>query len=145
MNLTKNFTLEELIVSQYASRNGINNTPNEEQVENLKQLCINILQPLRDALGIPLHIDSGFRNFEVNNAVGGAKTSQHTKGQAADVVVPGMTPMDVIRRVVALRLPFDQMIFEYGEWMHISYNEINNRGEILSKTNGVSGYPPLIL
>jgi uncharacterized protein YcbK (DUF882 family) len=145
MNLTKNFTLEELIKSQYASRNGIDNTPNEEQIENLKQLCINILQPLRDALGVPLHIDSGFRNFEINEAIGGAKNSQHTKGQAADVTVSGMTPMDVIKKVVALRLPFDQMIFEYGEWMHVSYNEINNRGEILSKTNGVPGYPVLIL
>ena len=145
MNLTNNFTLEELTASQYASRNGIDNTPNAEQIESLKQLCINILQPLRDALGVPMHIDSGFRNPEVNSAIGGAKTSQHTKGEAADVVVPGMTPMEIIKRIVELKLPFDQMIFEYGQWTHVSYSVNQQRGEVLSKTNGVAGYPPLIV
>jgi uncharacterized protein YcbK (DUF882 family) len=145
MNLTKNFTLEELCHSSWAIRNGIDNKPNDEQIENLTLLCINILQPLRDALGIPMVIDSGFRNFEVNNAVGGAKTSQHTEGKAADVIVPGMAVIDVIRKIAELKLPFDQMIFEYGQWTHISFDKDRQRGRILSKTNEVEGYPPLIL
>ena len=145
MNLTKNFTLEELCHSSYALRWDIDNTPNEEQIENLTQLCTNILQPLRDALGIPMVIDSGFRNHEVNHAVGGSDTSQHTEGKAADVVIPGMSVIDVIRKIAELKLPFDQMIFEYGQWTHVSFDKERQRGQILSKTSGVDGYPPLQL
>lgn len=145
MNLTKDFTYEEMTKSTYAIRHGIDNIPNGEQTENLKQLCINVLQPLRDALEMPMVIDSGFRNYGINNAVGGASTSQHTKGQAADVIIPGMTPMEVIKKIVVLKLPFDQMIFEYGAWTHVSYNIAGNRGQILSKTSDVPGYPPLVV
>jgi zinc D-Ala-D-Ala carboxypeptidase len=145
MNLAKNFTLEELCYSIWAVRNKIDNMPNEEQIENLKLLCENILQPLRDALGLPIHSNSGFRNPEVNLAVGGAKNSQHQEGKADDITVVGMTPMDVIKKIVELKLPFDQLIFEYGQWAHVSFNKEGNRGQLLSKTHDVEGYPELIL
>ena len=149
MELTKNFTLEELTKSGYATEHGIDNTPNAEQIENLQLLATNILQPLRDELGLAVNIDSAFRCLAVNEAVGGVTDplhiSQHTKGQAADIIVPGMTPMEVIKKIVEMKLPFDQLIFEYGEWTHVSFDKDRKRGQILSKTKGVAGYPPLQL
>ena len=81
MNLSKNFSLEEMCRSNTASVRGLPNVPNAEQVKNLQQLCENVLQPLRNHLGKPVVINSGFRTQAVNMAVGGAKNSQHTKGE----------------------------------------------------------------
>jgi len=77
MKLSTNFTLEELTISQTALRNGIDNTPNKEEIENLKRLCINILQPLRDDFELPLVVSSGFRSKELSSLVGSKITSQH--------------------------------------------------------------------
>ena len=147
MDLTENFTLEEMCRSDYAIRHGIDNTPNEEQKENLKLLCENILQPLRNSIGIPLHIDSGFRNYEVNHAIGGAATSQHTEGKAADITTAYYAPRKMASIIVGLGISFDQLILEFDEWVHISYNKDHNRNELLyaTKTGGVTQYAPLQL
>ena len=88
MNLSQNFTLQELIYSDTANAYKINNTPSEPVINNLKALCLNVLQPLRNALGCPIIISSGFRCAELNKCVGGAANSGHLYGQAADFIVP---------------------------------------------------------
>ncbi|WYV98906.1 hypothetical protein [Stenotrophomonas phage CM2] len=86
--------------------------PNEAEVEQLRQLAVHILQPLRDALGKPVIVNSAFRSERVNAAVKGTKTSQHRPGQAADIRVKGMTPLEPCKFIIQLRLPFDQLIEE---------------------------------
>ena len=86
MKLSENFTLEELIRSNAAERMGFDNVPKDEKVvENLRSLCLEVLQPLRDYVGAPVHINSGYRCPELNMAVGGVKNSQHLRGEAADI------------------------------------------------------------
>ena len=86
MKLSENFTLEELIHSNTAERMGIDNVPKDEKVvENLRSLCLEVLQPLRDYVGAPVHINSGYRCPELNMTVGGVKNSQHCRGEAADI------------------------------------------------------------
>ncbi len=120
MKLSKYFTLEEMTVSDYSVRNGIDNTPPDECLENLKDLCVMVLDPLREKLGKPIHVNSGYRNPEVNKAIGGAENSQHKDGQAADIVVDGMTADEVFKVASELML-FDQLIQEFDRWVHISY------------------------
>lgn len=121
MNLSSNFTLDELVFSQIALRKGIDNTPNAEQIGNLQRLCTTLLEPVRTLLGVPLHVDSGFRCGMLNTLVGStAPHSAHLDGLAADVVPKGMqlqTAFDLIR---AGSLPFDQIIVECGAWLHLS-------------------------
>lgn len=94
-------------------------------------LCVELLQPLRNALSVGLYINSGYRCQELNEAVGGVATSQHTTGQAADVYCRRQfTPLDIARMVVALRLPFDQLIL-YPTFVHLSLTDGDNRGQIL--------------
>lgn len=120
MNLTANFTLEELTRSDAAARNGWDNTPNEAEIENLKRLAM-LLQQVKTALGgKPVMINSGFRSKQVNDAVGSKDTSQHRLGCAADIRVPGMTPRQVVEACIAASVPFDQIILEFDSWTHIS-------------------------
>lgn len=131
MNLSKHFTLEELTASDAATRRGIDNTPDEATVQNLVQLCNTILEPMRMRLGKPIFISSGYRSPEVNALIGGSRTSQHMKGQAADFHIDGMTPVQVVRWIVeSSRLPYDQVIEEFGRWVHISW-AAHPRGEAL--------------
>jgi zinc D-Ala-D-Ala carboxypeptidase len=140
MKLTEHFTLEEMTVSEYATRNGLKNTPSETSVQNLKILCKNILEPLRLIVKKPVIITSGYRSKIVNRAIGGSTTSQHMKGQAADFIVIGMTVEEVFN-IVAKQLPFDQLIQEFGKWVHVSYKE-NLRHEKLQArlVNGKTKY-----
>lgn len=136
MKLSTNFTLEELTISQTALRNNIDNTPNEEEIENLKRLCINILQPLRDDFELPLVVSSGFRSKELSSLVGSKITSQHCSGCAADFIIPGVDNKKVFKHIVE-NLPMDQAILEYyteenGGWIHVSYVP-NGRGQALTK------------
>lgn len=124
MNLSQNFTLQELIYSDTANAYKINNTPSEPVINNLKALCLNVLQPLRNALGCPIIISSGFRCAVLNKKVGGTAASQHLYGQAADFIVPQKNLKDVFNYIKS-HLPYDQLLFEYNSsgdrWIHVSY------------------------
>lgn len=123
MQLSPNFSLAELTVTGKP----FDNTPNPKQVESLRALAVNILQPLRDAIGKPIRVTSAYRSPQVNAAVRGSKTSQHLKGEAADIKVAGMTARQVALKIVELGLPFDQVINEFDSWVHVSYGPRNRR------------------
>lgn len=120
MNLSPHFTLEELTHSDVGARNGWDNTPSDKEVANLRRLA-GLLEKVKEALGgKPVMINSGFRNKQVNDAVGSKDTSQHRIGCAADIRVPGMTPKQVISTCILAKLPYDQIILEFDSWVHIS-------------------------
>ncbi|QQM18193.1 peptidase [Stenotrophomonas phage Salva] len=130
VQLTPNFTVKELTVTNVAAAN----IPTSAEVEQLRQLATHILQPLRDALGKPVIVNSAFRSEAVNKAVGGTKTSQHRLGQAADIRVKGMTPLELCKFIIKLGLPFDQLI-EEGTWTHVSFGP-RNRRQVLTMRGG---------
>ena len=119
MNLSPNFTLEELTSSETAVRHGIDNTPGPIAMQNLQRLA-NFLEEVRKVLGKPISINSAYRGPEVNAKVGGSKNSQHMVGCAADIKIPGMTPDAVCRAIIASDLQYDQLIREFDSWTHIS-------------------------
>jgi len=124
MKLGPNFTLEEFTRSATATELGIDNTPNAGEVASLRALVVNVLQPLRDALGSPVRITSGFRSDALNKAVDGSKQSQHRKGEAADFTVDGMSSAEVADFLQELGLPYDQLIVyapSRGGHVHVSY------------------------
>lgn len=128
MKITKNFTLEELLRSATASRLSIPNTPSVSVTHNLILLCNHILQPLRNAYGKPIIVTSGYRSPELNKAIGGAKNSQHMRGQAADIKGSGGAIPQENRRlfdlIQKLNLPFDQLIDEKNfSWIHVSFSD----------------------
>lgn len=133
LRLTTYFNLSEFVISQVAERHGYRNEPNDTQIKNLSYLCVNVLQPLREIIHMPIIINSGFRSFDVNIAVGGRFNSQHLEGKAADFVVPSMNLVDVFN-IVLQRLSFDQLIYEFEKWIHVSWNgELNRKDVIISK------------
>lgn len=137
--ITKNFTLSELTYSDTARQKGIKNIPNNAEYNNIKALCINVLQPLREALGKPVSINSCYRGKELNKAVGGATTSQHMaqNGAAADIHVNGMTNYD-LAMFIKDKIDFDQLILEFYNggstgWVHVSYKSKDaNRHQCLT-------------
>lgn len=140
--ISKNFTLSELIRSEYGIRKNIPNTPTPEVVESLMNLCDSILEPLRTAINKPIHINSGYRNVRINKGIGGKPTSQHCKGEAVDIIVSGLTVEEVFQKIITLNLPFDQLIQEFDAWVHISHKSGKNRGQCLraTKVKGVTTY-----
>lgn len=123
MNLTKNFTLNELTYSDTARTLGIKNIPAQAAINNLKALCTKVLQPLRDGLGVPIIITSGYRCPMLNKKVGGASNSQHQYGQAADICAKGKS-LPAVFNYIKNFLPFDQLLFEKSktaQWVHVSY------------------------
>ena len=120
MNITPHFTLEELTASETAERNGWDNNPNGYERENLSRLA-DLLEQVKVVLGgKPIMINSAFRSKQVNDAVGSKDTSQHRTGCAADIRVPGMTPDQVVKAVIASGIGYDQIIREFDRWTHIS-------------------------
>lgn len=123
MNLSPHFNLEEFVCSETAARHGIDNTPGEKEIANLRRL-VETLEQVRDLLGKPIVVSSGFRCLAVNSLVGSKPTSQHVLGCAADIKVPGMTPDQVVRSIIVSNIEFDQCIKEFastgGGWTHIS-------------------------
>lgn len=120
MMLSKSFALSEFVVSQTAARRGIDNTPPVAAVAELRRLADHVLQPLRDALQRPIVVSSGYRSPVLNSAVGGASSSAHMRGQAADITVPGVPVVEVARAILRLDLPVDQVIDEFGQWVHVA-------------------------
>jgi zinc D-Ala-D-Ala carboxypeptidase len=131
MKLSTNFYLSELTQSQAAIRRNIQNNPNEEQIEALKELVTNVLQPLRDLANSPIIISSGYRCPELNRMIGGAANSQHTMGEAADFMISGMDAIEGCRFILNSGIVFDQLIYE-GSWIHVSYKKDNNRRKVLT-------------
>lgn len=136
MKLSEHFALEEMLRSDTARQKGIDNAlPNDAVLMSLKALCRNVLEPLRKAYGKPITVTSGYRCPVLNKAVGGVANSQHTKGEAADLSVGSTAEnrklFDLIRQ---LKLPYDQLIDEYGmRWVHVSYSPRNRRQVIYKR------------
>jgi len=142
MQLSIYFSLEELIYSSTGARLGIDNTPSLEIINNLTALAVNVLDPLRVIVNQPIHVDSAYRCPELNAAVGGEHNSQHLPGQAADLIVPGIDVLtfNQIIRNPANKIPFDQLINEYGRWNHVSYNPNAAGRKMCLKINKGTGY-----
>ena len=144
MRLSKNFSYEELTHSNVAERKGLKNRPRTKEeekkvIENLKALCMEVLQPLRDFLGKPVVISSGYRCPELNKAVGGVKNSQHMKGEAADIHVDSTEHLLKIMHFIMDETDFDQVIWERNragtQWVHVSYKrEGVNRHQVVSSS-----------
>lgn len=145
MKLTNNFSLKELTASQTAERKGINNNPNEDQINKLKLLCEKVLQPIRDHYGKVVSVSSGYRSVELCEAIGSSKNSQHAKAEAADFEIYGVSNAELCKWI-ADNLEFDQMILEYHNldepnsgWIHCSYKAEDNRKQILRAYRNESG------
>lgn len=141
----KYFTIEELSASTEARRMGIDNTPTPETRANLATLVEAVLDPLREKYGRPIHVSSGYRCPRLNKAVGGSTTSQHVKGEAADIYVTRPREMAELFALIYYMLPYDQLIWERGTdeapaWIHVSYREGDNRRECL-RYDGKKYYP----
>ena len=140
MNLSANFTLKELTRSDTADRLDIDNTPNEEQIESLRLLCENILQPVREHFGKPVKINSGFRCPALNQATGGSATSDHCKGQACDFEIDGVSNPE-LAEWVSQNCKYTQLILEFytqgqpnSGWVHVSYDPNNLKKQELTAT-----------
>lgn len=138
--ITKNFTLSELTHSDTALKYGLSNIPSNAEYMNMKALCENVLQPLRNALNKPIKVNSCFRSSQVNAKVGGAKSSQHLLGMAADIEIMGMDNYD-LACYIRDNFKFDQLILEFANgggnngWVHVSWNGSKNRNQCLTIDN----------
>ena len=151
MNLTRNFSLLELTKSDTAIRRGIDNNPNADQVEKLKLLCENILQPVRDHFG-RVKVTSGFRSPELCTAIGSSVNSQHARAEAADFECPGVDNAE-LADWIHRELPYDQLILEFytpGEpnsgWIHCSWIAAQPRASFLHayRSEGKTKYKPVV-
>jgi len=154
MKVSENFTLEDFVYSQTAIKNGIDNTPTAEHIENIKVLLAKVTEPVQHYLKEKVTITSGYRSHALNKIVGGAvkvvngkkiPTSQHCTGEANDIVCKGRNAE--IFRYIKHNLDFDQLIWEFGNsqhpaWVHVSYSRKKNRKQVLKavKENGVTKY-----
>ena len=147
MRLSTNFTLQEYIKSQTATRKGLDNTPNDEHLAKAKMLFENVVQKVRENFGVTV-INSGYRGPALNEAVGGSTKSQHCKGEAVDIECPG-TPNYDVANWIKENLEFDQLILEFytpgipdSGWVHVSYKSEGNRKHVLTamKENGKTVY-----
>jgi zinc D-Ala-D-Ala carboxypeptidase len=151
MQLSTNLSLAEVTRSETAKRRGISNMPTPEHIENFKKLAANIFQPIREHFGKPILISSGYRSAELNKAIGGSLSSQHSSGEAIDIDMDGT---DITNKqifdYIKENLNFDQMIWEFGtdanpDWVHVSFAaNRSQRKQILvaKKVNGKTTYTP---
>jgi len=146
--LTKNFSLSEMVKSETALRHDMDNTPNEAEIASLKLLAEKVLQPVRDHFGKGVKVNSGFRHPEVNAKVGGSRTSDHCKGMAADIEIPGVANAE-LAQWIAYNLDYTQLILEFytpgvpdSGWVHVSYDPANLKKQELTavKQNGKTVY-----
>jgi zinc D-Ala-D-Ala carboxypeptidase len=149
MNLTANFTLSEMVKSETALRHDMDNTPGEAEIAALRLLCEKILQPVRDHYGKGVKCNSGYRAPAVNQKVGGSPTSDHCKGQAADIEIPGVPNADLAVWIME-NLEYTQLILEFytgapdSGWVHVSYDPANLKKQNLTATkkDGKTVYLP---
>ena len=138
MNLSANFSLKELTKSDTATRLGIDNTPDEEALDNLKTLCDKVLQPVREHFGKSVTVNSGYRSPATNKATGGSSTSDHCKGMAADIEIAGIANADLAQWIMD-NLEYTQLILEFytqgipdSGWVHVSYDPNNLKKQELT-------------
>ena len=124
MNLSEHFTLEELTATSHRE---FDNTPNATEIANLTRLAATLEQVKTLLGGKPVMINSGFRSKQVNDSVGSKDTSQHRIGCAADIRVPGITPNEVVKAIIASDIGYDQLIREFDSWTHISVPDMPSR------------------
>jgi zinc D-Ala-D-Ala carboxypeptidase len=140
MNLTANFSLAEMVKSDTALRHDMDNTPGETEIANLKTLCEKVLQPVRDHFQTGVKVNSGYRSPDVNAKVGGSRTSDHCKGQASDIEIPGVPNADLAVWIMD-NLEYTQLILEFytpgvpdSGWVHVSYDPTNLKKQNLTAT-----------
>ena len=143
----KYFSIKELTKSATAARKGIKNDPSIQEVKSLTALIEQVLDPLREAYGKPIIVSSGYRCPKLNAAVGGSASSQHVKGEAADIRSVADTPEEnkkLFDLIVKLGLPYDQLINEYNyDWVHVSFGPRHRRQRMKAiKSNGKTKYMP---
>lgn len=147
MRLSKNLTLRECVRSHTAERLGIENKPGEKEIANLETIAKHIFQPAREHFGVPIYVSSGYRSKELNYAIGGSATSQHTQGRALDLdadVFGRISNADIFKYIKD-SLDFDQLIWEMGSdlnpaWIHVSYvSDRENRKRIYKATRDNKG------
>jgi hypothetical protein len=150
MNLSPNFTLSEMTKSETALRHGMENTPGDTEIANLKLLAEKVLQPVRDHYKRGVKVNSGFRHPEVNAKVGGSRTSDHCKGMAADIEIPGVANAE-LAEWIQQNLDYTQLILEFytpgipdSGWVHVSYDPANLKKQVLTamRENGKTVYKP---
>jgi zinc D-Ala-D-Ala carboxypeptidase len=148
MNLSKNFTLSEMTKSETALRKDMVNDPLDRELGNLIALAQEVLQPVRDHYGVGVKVNSGYRSPDVNAAVGGSRTSDHCKGMAADIEIPGIANA-VLAEYIKDNLKFTQLILEFytqgipdSGWVHVSYDPDNLKCQVLTavKQDGKTVY-----
>ena len=150
MKISKHLSLAEVTRSDSAKRNGIDNTPTAEHLENFKLLAEKVFEPIRAHFKVPIHISSGYRSQALNKFIKGSASSQHCKGEAIDIDMDGsssgVTNKMVFDFIVA-NLDWDQIIHEFGtdenpDWVHVSYTKGKNRKQKLKavRTNGKTSY-----
>jgi len=142
--LSDHFSLAEMTKSQTAERRNLPNNPDKDAIDAMKLLCINILEPVRNHFDKPFTPSSGFRSAELCVAIGSSVSSQHTKGEAADFEVPGVSNLDLATWIVG-NLDFDQLILEFYKggntgWVHCSFKQDGNRRDVLTYQGKESGY-----
>jgi zinc D-Ala-D-Ala carboxypeptidase len=148
--LTKNFSLSEMTKSETAVRHGMENKPGPDEINNLLNLCANVLQPVRDHYGRGVHVNSGYRSPDVNAKVGGSRTSDHCRGMAADIEIPGVANAD-LATYIRDNLSYTQLILEFytpgipdSGWVHVSYDPANLKKQVMTATkkDGKTVYLP---
>ena len=141
MMLSDNFSLAELYRSDMAARRGYVMEPSEVIIVSLRRLCEDVLQPIRDLVGVPVLINSGYRDEYVNRLVGGAANSAHKFGRAADIRVAGMEAAELADIIENTNIGYDKMILEFGQWVHIQVSKQGSmaRREVLTATHTDSG------
>ena len=135
--LTDHFSLEEMTRSDYAERHGIDNKPNLEIIANLTEMAM-VMERVRMAVGAPISVTSGYRCGKLNTAIGGSKTSAHVRGHACDFVAFGQTARETALKIAPLvkELGIDQLIFEFGRWVHIGLAEYPRHQVLTAKFEG---------
>ena len=129
--MTLNFKLSELIHSDEANKRKINNMPDINSLDNLLILIVDCLQPIRDMVDLPMNISSGYRCNALNDAIKGAKNSEHLKGMACDFTIKGWTAKEAYEYIKKNGFKYTQLILEKNQWVHISYNKDDLKKENL--------------